>query len=283
MRNTAVRRVPEPFHSLLAGETRISRGGNGRIYRPNGMEGWVLNCTSSGRGRVNHETSPFTCSVGDLLLFPDGVVHDYDRAPGCSLWVHQWVQFVPRPTWTEWLAWPEVSEGVLRVAVSDTPTRQRILQRLRDVAGLFREPVPLRLDLCMNAIEEVLLLANTCLAVSRGHAADDRIHEAIDFMRDNYQQSTQVPALAARCALSPSRFAHLFREQTGVSPMRYLEQLRMARAKELLLTTNAAVAEVGYRCGYDNPLYFSHVFRRSVGRSPRSFREGRALAQRPEH
>jgi AraC family transcriptional regulator of arabinose operon len=126
----------------------------------------------------------------------------------------------------------------------------------------------------MNAIEEILLWVDTANSPAHSVSADTRIHEIVRFLRENYRSTVTIDALARRCALSPSRFAHLFREQTGVSPMRYVERLRVARAQELLLTTNTSIAEVAYQCGYENPLYFSHVFKRSSGRSPRSFRKG---------
>lgn len=275
VRNSAPRTSPIRFLRTLAGKTVIEDDSpRERIYRPQGMEGWVLNCTVEGRGEVNRGADQVTCEPGDILLFPEGVAHDYTCASGCPRWVHLWAHYLPRPAWGEWMDWPVVSHGVRAVRVSEQAVWDRVAARMRDIVELVNDPLPYRMDLCINAIEEVLLWVSAAAAGVQGGATDRRVRDSIVYLRRNYAQVLNVDTLARSCALSVSRFAHLFREQTGVSPMRYVERLRVSRAQELLLTTNRAVADIARACGFDNPQYFSHVFRRNSGRSPRSFRQG---------
>lgn len=276
MQRTAKRRPWGRFWSLRAGITRIEpEAGQQRIYRPGGMESWVLNCTTEGVGLVNRDTEPFQCTPGDILLFPPEVVHDYGREPDTPLWEHRWVDFQPRPTWEEWLQWPHAGNGVRKVTVRDRSVWERIARRLQEVAELLRQPLHHRIDFCLNATEEIILWCHSAASPVGGVTVDPRIDRAVRFMQQHYAEGLGVSALAEQVALSASRFAHLFRQQTGITPMKYLERLRVARAQELLLTTGLSIGEVGYQCGYEEPLYFSHVFRRSVGRSPREFRRGR--------
>ena len=72
---------------------------------------------------------------------------------------------------------------------------------------------------------------------------------------------------------SPSRLAHLFREQVGVSIVRWREDQRIMRAKLLLQTTPMPVAVIGQQVGYDDQLYFSRVFKKRVGMSPSDYRK----------
>jgi AraC family transcriptional regulator of arabinose operon len=86
-----------------------------------------------------------------------------------------------------------------------------------------------------------------------------------------------VAELARHADLSPSRFAHLFAEQVGVSAMRYLERQRMRLAEQLLDLTPRTVAEIARTVGYDDPLYFSSRFRAHAGMPPSRYRRrGRA-------
>jgi transcriptional regulator GlxA family with amidase domain len=78
---------------------------------------------------------------------------------------------------------------------------------------------------------------------------DVRITRAMERMRAHMREKLTVEQLAASAGLSPSRFAHLFREQVGVSPVRYLLQLRMDRARALLERTSLSVTEVRLRVG----------------------------------
>ena len=280
MQKTADTRPRERFWSLRAGVTRFEpETKHQRIYRPGGMESWVLNCTTEGVGLVNRDTAPFCCTTGDILLFPPGVVHDYGREPNTPRWEHRWVDFQPRPAWEHWLQWPHAGNGVLRVTVRDRSVWQRIPRRLREVADLLCRPLQHRIDFCLNATEEIILWCHSAAGPVGGVAVDPRIDRAAGFIQRHYNESHTVSSLAQQVALSPSRFAHLFRRQTGTTPMKYLERLRIARAQELLLTTGLSISEIGYQCGYDEPLYFSKVFRGSVGRSPRQFRRG---TRRPE-
>ena len=84
--------------------------------------------------------------------------------------------------------------------------------------------------------------------------------------------------LAQRVHLSPSHFSALFKKATGLSVMEYLQRLRLARARELLTTTDASIRQVSTQVGYVDPLYFSRVFRRANGVSASEFRStnGRA-------
>lgn len=68
----------------------------------------------------------------------------------------------------------------------------------------------------------------------------------------------------------------LFKKETGLSPLEYMTELRMRKAKTLLTAPcarNCSVAEIAYQCGFDDPLYFSRVFRKNYGICPSMFSE----------
>jgi len=81
-----------------------------------------------------------------------------------------------------------------------------------------------------------------------------------------------VASLAREFNLSPSRFAHLFRQEFSVSPMRYLHAQRMTRARLLLEETYLSVKEVMVRVGCSDPSHFARDFRRFHGLPPKQWR-----------
>ena len=103
--------------------------------------------------------------------------------------------------------------------------------------------------------------------------SDRRILQAIDVMEQRLPERLTVAALSALVNLSPSRFAHLFRRATGVSPVRYLHDLRMRHAQQLLLETSLPVREVMRQVGWSDPSHFSKAFRRRFGVGPRRYRD----------
>jgi AraC-like DNA-binding protein len=103
--------------------------------------------------------------------------------------------------------------------------------------------------------------------------SEKRINAACLRICENLTSPPTVEILAAECCLSVSRFVHLFREVTGGSVTDFTATARMQRAKELLLSTDLSVREVGEAVGYDDQNYFSRCFRKSEGCSPRRYRQ----------
>jgi AraC family transcriptional regulator of arabinose operon len=66
---------------------------------------------------------------------------------------------------------------------------------------------------------------------------DPRIQEVIDSIAGDPRWNPSLIEMAESVCLSPSRFSHLFKVDTGESPGRYVKQLRMGRAREFLETT----------------------------------------------
>jgi AraC family transcriptional regulator of arabinose operon len=91
-------------------------------------------------------------------------------------------------------------------------------------------------------------------------------------MEERMSEPLTVAMLAREFNLSPSRFAHLFREEFGVSPMRYLHTQRMMRARILLERTFLTVKEVMVEVGCSDPSHFTRDFRRFHGVPPKEWR-----------
>jgi AraC-like DNA-binding protein len=60
---------------------------------------------------------------------------------------------------------------------------------------------------------------------------------------------------------------------TGISPRQYFLQLKVMRARELLITTDQSIKEISYQLGFDSIYYFSRFFKQKTGMSPSEFRK----------
>jgi transcriptional regulator GlxA family with amidase domain len=101
---------------------------------------------------------------------------------------------------------------------------------------------------------------------------DSRIRWAIDHLERAMATSVSVAELAAAVNLSPSRFWHLFREQTGTSPLRYLHRLRMQRAHALIERSFLSIKQVMAHVGINDPSHFARDFKRLYGVAPTELR-----------
>lgn len=107
-----------------------------------------------------------------------------------------------------------------------------------------------------------------------------RIADAPRRIEERMGEPLTVAAIASEFNLSPSRFAHLFREEFGVSPMRYLHAQRMIRARLLLERTFLTVKEVMVQVGCSDPSHFARDFRRFHGLPPKEWRAALGSSRR---
>lgn len=104
---------------------------------------------------------------------------------------------------------------------------------------------------------------------------DPRVSLAIETMkRDFASPDLTVTSLAAIVDIKAVQFRKLFRRETGESPKRFLNKLRMNKATHLLRYTTVSVKEVALSCGFSSDHYFHPAFFKEYGRSPSAFRKG---------
>jgi len=101
---------------------------------------------------------------------------------------------------------------------------------------------------------------------------DPRITWIVDYLQRHLGEPVSMPDLAAQVNLSQSRLRALFLRQTGMSPGRYLQAIRLRRAHLLLERTFLSVKEVMALVGYNDPSHFARDFRRHYGAAPSDVR-----------
>ncbi|MBP6391032.1 MAG: helix-turn-helix transcriptional regulator [Flavobacteriales bacterium] len=97
-----------------------------------------------------------------------------------------------------------------------------------------------------------------------------RLNIARDLMEAHFARPLKVPDMAAVAYLSPHHFKRLFTEAFGTTPHRYLVQVRLRRAQELLATGRHSVHDVCMRVGFSDPSSFVRLFKRENGITPGS-------------
>jgi AraC-like DNA-binding protein len=107
-------------------------------------------------------------------------------------------------------------------------------------------------------------------------AEPDFVQAARKFVEKKLAGGIELPDMARAAGLSVSRFAHAFREKTGLAPVEYLRRRRMEHARSLLLSTPLPIKEIAEQCGCTDQYVFSKMFRRIMGLPPGALRKGRS-------
>lgn len=156
---------------------------------------------------------------------------------------------------------------VSRLDAPLTDAVTRLIQALED-------PLDRRV-LAPLAMEELVfrLLRSGAAGIVRSavQAGDDSIREAMRYMREHAHAPLSVEQVARHVGMSASHFAHRFSAVARTSPMRFLKQLRLERARELMVNDRLRVGEAALRVGYESTSHFNRDFKAAFGAAPGSY------------
>jgi len=103
--------------------------------------------------------------------------------------------------------------------------------------------------------------------------AGNRFQKLYDWLLNNISRpELQVDALADFMAMSPRHFSRCFHQQTGMSPGKYLEKIRLEKARELLANTTQPIKSVAHLCGFQQEERLRRLFVKQLGITPSQYR-----------
>ncbi|MCU6712654.1 helix-turn-helix domain-containing protein [Paenibacillus sp. J5C_2022] len=236
------------------------------VTRAVGRDDWLIVYTVEGKGEFHMPGESIDCQAGDVTMLKAGTPHRYGTCRG-ETWQLQWAHFVPLPQHQHLLP----SGSLVNQRVMGEADRERIHQAFNRLLDDARKRGDYWNELCMNALQEVLLL----LAEQRKQRMDGRIAEVMHTLAQRMHESITIPELARQVALSPSRLSHLFKENTGTSIIETLNTMRIREAVLLMEHTDLSLTDISYRVGYRNYNHFAGQFQQQLGMPPRAYRRKR--------
>lgn len=99
-------------------------------------------------------------------------------------------------------------------------------------------------------------------------------------LEEDPAQELNVRDAARQCHMSESYFSHLFKKETGVSFVDFVNRQRIRRAARLLESSDLRIGEIAAQVGLENPNYFSVLFRKWKGESPQEYRQRTRKAEK---
>ena len=115
------------------------------------------------------------------------------------------------------------------------------------------------------------------LTLAAAESASNPVSAVLEYVRAHLSEPLTVADMADLVRLSPSAFAHLFRDVTGRSPYQFVKEMRLDRARELLVDGNLTVARISKEVGYASVSHFISEFRGRFGVTPRAYYDAHAL------
>ena len=225
----------------------------------------------SGSGRVRAGGKEFGVRAGDLVIYDPGVAHSEFSAPddpietlfaaadGIRLHGLEPGRLLSPG------ASPVLSTGEFREFFGELFAR--LVEETEKKALFFKE-------IAENLLSSIIHLILRVSATNGDYEEINGVYRRVkNYLNVHYADKLTLDSICETFFVSKSYLSHVFKELNGDSPMHYLAEVRLRRARELLLGTDLPVRAVAENTGYPDACYFCRVFRRAEGMTPGDFRK----------
>ena len=229
---------------------------------------------AGGAGEAILEGKKFRLAPGDLVVVNPGTLHEERSDAKAPL---RLIFLAIRDFAVPGLPAGCLSQEKYRV-LSCGEYRYKMDIYLRELLQETSSQIEFYQEISQGLVSALLVLVMRLIRINPEDEAalSQECQKIKEYLDQNFTSPITLDSLSETVYISKHYLSHLFKEQTGVSPIKYLTSKRMEKACELLSETELAVSEVSKAVGYENPLYFSQVFKRIYGISPVKYRMGRA-------
>ncbi|QIA07633.1 AraC family transcriptional regulator [Draconibacterium halophilum] len=234
------------------------------------LDEYQLNYITEGSGIFENEHEKFQVKPGSLILIFPNQWHRY-RPLKKTGWIENYVGFKGQIA-DELLKNPAFSR---RQPVIQCGIKEEIIDTYLKINDLVEKERPGFQQIASGMVVKLLgyiVSFEKRKGFSGKHIA--KVIEEVRFeMRQNAAQEFDLEELARQHNVGYSYFRKMFKKYTGVSPGQYHLQLRIIRAKELLISTDKSIKEISLELGFQTIHYFSLIFKKKVGMNPSEFRK----------
>ncbi len=235
------------------------------------LDEYQLNYITEGTGLLETSRGGFKIRPGMVMIIRPGVKHWYrpDKDTG---WTENYIGFKG-----------DLASHFLDVAFQDPHnpvltcgSRVEIIDVYQKIFDLVQTQKPAYQQVASGMILKLIGLLLSLQKQSRmeekGKEIEDLITSARAYLWENVDKTPNLEEFARSKNFSYSTFRKLFKQYTEISPYHYYLDLKIMRAKELIVSTDKSVKEMAYELGFDSVHYFSRLFKKKTGFSPREFR-----------
>lgn len=236
------------------------------LVRESGSPDHLLQITLAGSGIIRaggetHESRP-----GTIWIYRPEVRQDYRTNPKAGKWEFLWMHIHAPARLLSLLNLPVLSEGIRTFETTELPRPEcrRVIALFKDAVISAKRNTPLEIQLAVNLLENALIRINKHITEGKS-SFSERIAA---YISEHISEPLSIPELAKTVHLSPSRFAHLFKDEMGVAPQIYIERQRMELAKRIMAINGGNVKSAALSAGFSDQRYFAKRFRHFYGITP---------------
>ena len=231
---------------------------------------WQIILLEKGHGVVEFRGKRCKVEAGSLIVLPPGCWHRYKPDPKTG-WTTYWIGFGG-----------ELADRLIGSADSSSNGDVQSFKNNASIIQLFAATVT---DLLANtsrnsfsAAASIPMLVAALLEAPKGDLkTNDKSTSATlnaqMYITEHLSETIDFEALAQKVGLTYRSFRYLFAKESGLSPLQYQLERRLARAKNLLASSDMPVKDIAETLGFNSTWYFAHFFQKHAKTSPAAYRK----------
>ena len=262
--------VKENFE-MNVDECGIEQGIPGLGYNYEVLKNAVIHYVTKGYGNFKFNGKVYNLKKGDIFILLKGMQVEYVASID-DPWEYYWIGFSGSNA-NEYLNRTSITNS----CVANCEENSKIPQIILNMCEISKTYNPSKSDDILLLKELYSLLYALIEEFPKPFEYKDKelhtyIQDALNFINSNYMHSITVQEIADYVNLSRSYLYKMFIKNLGISPQRYLINLRMYKATLLLKSTKLPIGEVASSVGYSDSLLFSKTFSKHFSMSPLNYR-----------
>lgn len=222
----------------------------------------VFYATGTGKTTINGEL--YNYSAGDIAIMTPNTVHDEETSSVSDVYCCLF----------EYNGDIELKNGLYKIfkkQTNDVELYDKFLLLFKNIRDELRHKFNMY-DEYLNLILSQILIIFLRININM-HSSSDSIEYVKLYMKENFSKPINFYILADHIGYSYDRFRHSFKERNNISPGKYLLNIRISRAKEMLEKGSMPIKRISELCGYQDVSRFIQIFRNEIGVTPLKFRQ----------
>ncbi|MFY0606509.1 MAG: AraC family transcriptional regulator [Cyclobacteriaceae bacterium] len=231
---------------------------------------YQLNYIAEGRGVFQTESGEYEIPAGTMMIIEPGTKHRYRPNPETG-WTEYYIGFDG-----------SLAKHFIDNTFSDLQSQPihhcsnqlEILDTYQKIQDLVIYQKPGYHQVASGLILKLLGYMTAQLKAKNleGYEVEKLVNDAKSFIWQNVHENPDLKQFAKDQLVSYSYFRKMFKLYTGIAPHQYSLDLKMMRAKELIVSSDRSVKEITYELGFESIHYFSRLFKKKTGVSPSQFK-----------
>jgi AraC family transcriptional regulator of arabinose operon len=260
--------ITSPFYVTAIGY--YPNASNHHRIRQLGTQEFIFIYCTQGNGFLKIGEIPAKVGPNQFFIIPTETGHEYWADEG-NPWTIYWMHFNGT---TAGSIYNRYTDNTYKTGITAFSSNR--LNLFNQIFKLFESNYVASGMEYANILAQGLLGSFVYADIEDGESsrtANNVADQIMEFLNENLDKSFKAEYIAEKFNCSPSYLRTIFKKKTGYSLVHFINLKKIQRACEFLKYSDLSIKEIGYKLGFQDPLYFSRLFKKYMELSPRAYRK----------